>query len=345
MEILDRYVQAVRKHLPWKRQEDIVAELRANLESQLDEKQGELGRPMTLTEAEAWIKQLGSPAQMASHYQPQRYLIGPAVFPAYVHILRLASIWALIVYTLVSAINAVLGTAHSGAAVGEAVLQLPFVLIQVAAWITLVFAAIEYIAVRSPDKCPSIAGFHAKWSPRDLPPLEPIEAPGCKRRSYAQAMTEAAFGFLVLGWLLLVPQNPYLMFGPGVAFLRASPYQLAPVWMTAYWWIVGLNAVQLAWRCVDLLRGRWKQPDRAQHIVVKSLGLVPPVILANVHDRLYVFLKRPELDLAKYGQIVDQANKGIHTAMLFVCVIVSAQLAWDIAKAIIATARERAAAS
>jgi len=59
MELLDRYLQAVRKHLPWKRQEDIVAELRANLESQLDEKQGELGRPMTLTEAEAWIKQLG----------------------------------------------------------------------------------------------------------------------------------------------------------------------------------------------------------------------------------------------------------------------------------------------
>ena len=55
MELLDRYLQAVRKHLPWQRQEDILAELRANLESQLDEKQGELGRPLTPTEAEEWI--------------------------------------------------------------------------------------------------------------------------------------------------------------------------------------------------------------------------------------------------------------------------------------------------
>lgn len=345
MELLDRYLQAVRKHLPWKRQEDIIAELRANLESQLDERQGELGRTMTPSEAEAWISELGSPLQMASHYQSQRYLIGPAVFPAYLHVLRLAATWAAVLYLVVSAISLVTGATLNADAVVHVVFNLPFVLVQVAAWVTLVFAAIEFTATHLPDKYPSIAGFHAKWSPRDLPPLESTESAGCKRRTYAVAMIETAFGFVVLGWLLLVPQNPYLMFGPGVAYLNASPYMLAPVWMTAYWWIVGLNALQLTWRCTDLLRGTWQKPDRAQHIVVKTIGLVPLLILANVHDRAYLLLKRPELDSASYVATVHGANQGIHKLILLLCVIVSAQLAWDLAQAIIAAARKQSTAS
>jgi hypothetical protein len=345
MELLDRYLQAVRKHLPWKRQEDIIAELRANLESQLDEKQEELGRPLTPAEAEAWIKQLGSPLQMASHYQGQQYLIGPAVFPAYLNVLRLASTWAVVVFVLVSAVDALVGTANSGAALGKAVLQLPFVLVQVAAWVTLVFAAIEFAAARFPDKCPSFATFGAKWSPRDLPRLEPEAIPGRKRRTYAMAMTEVAFGFVILGWLLAVPKHPYLIFGPGEAFLQAFPYQLAPIWMTAYWWIVGLNAVQLAWRCIDLLRGTWQKSAGAQHIVSKLIAIIPLVILANVRDQLYVLLKRPELDLPQYGQKLTEINQNIHTVILILCVIVCAQLAWDIAQAVIAAARKRAAVS
>jgi hypothetical protein len=345
MELLDRYLQAVRKRLPWKRQEDIIAELRANLESQLDEKQGELGRSMTPAEAEAWIMQLGSPTQMASPYQAQQYLIGPAVFPAYLNVLRLVSLWTVVVYVLVSAVDAVLGTANSGPALAKAVLQMPFVLVQVAAWVTLVFAAIEFAATRCPEKCRSIAGFGTKWTPRDLPPLEPDAVPGRKRRSYALAMTEVAFGFVVLAWLLALPQHPYLMFGPGEAIVQSFPYHLAPIWMTAYWWIIGLNAVQLAWRCVDLLRGTWQKHDRAQHAVSKSVALVPLLILASVRDLQYVLLKRPELDLAQYGQRLAQINQSVHTAILVLCVIVCAQLAWDIAQAMIEAARKRATAS
>ena len=47
MELLDRYLEAVKKHLPWQRQDDIIAELRANLEAQLEDKEAGLGRPLT----------------------------------------------------------------------------------------------------------------------------------------------------------------------------------------------------------------------------------------------------------------------------------------------------------
>ena len=58
MELLERYLEAVKKHLPWERQDDIIAELRANLEAQLEEKEGALGRPLTTAEMEDWLKQL-----------------------------------------------------------------------------------------------------------------------------------------------------------------------------------------------------------------------------------------------------------------------------------------------
>jgi hypothetical protein len=51
MELLDRYLQAVRKRLPWQRQDDIIAELRVNLEAQLEDKEAELGRPLPQQEA------------------------------------------------------------------------------------------------------------------------------------------------------------------------------------------------------------------------------------------------------------------------------------------------------
>jgi hypothetical protein len=333
MELLDRYLQAVRKHLPWQRQDDIIAELRANLESQLEDKQEELGRPLMPAEAEEWIGGLGSPVQMAAHYQPQQYLIGPAIYPVYLYILRLASMWAIVVYIVVSTVTIVLSSTATGDTIAQAAFRLPFVLIQVAAWVTAAFAAIEYFAVRYPDKCPpQIAGLYAKWSPKDLPPLQPPAAGGKKRRSYGQAVAEVIFGFIFLAWLVLVPRYPYLMFGPGAAYVHASPFRFAPILWIFYWWVVGFNALQLAWQCIDLLRGAWQHKDPMQHIVFKALSLIPIVYLLNVSGHVYVLLRHPDVDMARYGQTVNSFNQGIHSCLMLVCAIAVLQLAWDVGR-------------
>src|ERR1700694_3942615 len=101
MELLDRYLQAVKKHLPLGRQDDIIAELRANMESQLEDKESALGRPMTLGESEDWLRQMGSPIQLALQYQHQQYLIGPSIYPMYLFVIRTAFLWATIIYSVV----------------------------------------------------------------------------------------------------------------------------------------------------------------------------------------------------------------------------------------------------
>jgi hypothetical protein len=344
MELLDRYLQAVRKHLPWQRQDDIIAELRANLESQLEDKQEELGRPLTPAEAEEWIKGLGSPFQMAAHYLPQQYLIGPAVYPMYLYILRLVSMWAIVVYIIVSTVVLVLSSTATSATVAQAAGRLPFILIQTAAWVTAVFAAIEFFGVRYPGKCPPIAAFYAKWSPRDLPPLETKTAPGKKTRSYAQAVAGVVFGFLFLGWLLVVPKHPFLMFGPGAAILHASPFRPAHVLWTFYWWVVGLNTIELAWKCTDLVRGTWGQTDRYRHIVVKFFGLIPVFFLVSLPGQQYVLLRHPDVDMARYAQTLDSINHAIHWGSLVILTIASLQLLWDLGKMVYEGYRHRAVA-
>jgi len=303
MELLDRYLQAVRKPLPWQRQDDIIAELRANLEAQLEEKEEALGRALTPAEAEEWIKSLGSPVQMAAHYQPQQYLIGPAIYPVYTHILRLASMWAIVIYIVVNTITIVLSSTATGQTVADAAFRLPWVLIQ----------------------------------------ERPVER-GKKRRTYAHAVAEIVFGFIFLGWLLVVPKHPFLMFGPGAAVLHASPFRPAPVLWTFYWLLLCLSAIELAWSCINLLRDAWQTPNRYRHIVMKFLGLVPMVFMATAPHGVYVLLRNPGIDADRYGRTLDSINQGAHTVVLLMCAIVSLQFVWEIAKLVYESMRDRAVA-
>jgi hypothetical protein len=90
MDLLDRYVHAVSSFLPLAQQDDIVTELSANLRAQMDDREAELGRPLSEAEQEAILQQHGHPMIVAGRYQPNqgglvfgRQLIGATLFPFY----------------------------------------------------------------------------------------------------------------------------------------------------------------------------------------------------------------------------------------------------------------------
>ncbi|MGB6934833.1 MAG: hypothetical protein WBD91_18805 [Acidobacteriaceae bacterium] len=343
MNLLDRYLLAVKKYLPWKRQDDILAELRANLESQLEEKESDLGRPLTAEEMQEWLKRLGPPMMMAARYQPQQYLIGPTIFPIYGWVMRLALLWCLVIYSVVNAV-AIIANSPSGRAVWDAVLHVPGVLIITAAWVTVVFAAIEYTMARSPEKFPASAVSHVDWPPSKLPTAEEVASEGKRPRSHASAVAEIVFGFLWLIWLLLIPSHPYLLMGPGAAYLRVSPYELAPVWALFFWCIVALNVVQLGWRLIDLARGTWQQSRALQHITVKTLGLIATLILFTAPDRAWVLLKHPVTDVARYGASVNSINHSIYEVLVWVVVVTAMIWLWQIGQVGLDFYRKRVAA-
>jgi hypothetical protein len=157
-------------------------------------------------------------------------------------------------------------------------------------------------------------------------------------------VAEVVFGFLFLAWLVLVPQNPYLLFGPGAAYIQSAPFKLAPVWMAFFWWIVVLNVVQLLWRCIILWRGTWQQSRRLQDTAVKALGIVPLLMLITARDHVYLLLKNPATDQLRYGNLADTINKSVYHGMSAVCVIAILSLAWELFQVVRDTDRQREAA-
>ncbi|MBW8869416.1 MAG: hypothetical protein JF563_01315 [Acidobacteriales bacterium] len=343
MELLDRYLQAVRKYLPLRRQDDIIAELRANMESQIEDRESEFGRPLTQGELEDFLRKMGHPMVVASRYQPQQYLIGPTLFPMYLYVLRLAMLWAFIICMIVAAVVTPL-TQQGGQAVFDALFRTPGILIQVAAWITLVFAAFDFARVHYPEACPQIPGITQNWNPSSLPPIDKPHASG-KPRSFTHTVVEIVFGVLFLGWLLVIPHYPFLLMGPGAAYLQAGPFMLAPAWWTFYWLLIAINIMQIAWKCVALARGTWQWPPRMVQIISKAVGLLPVAFLLTTPDHRYVLLKNAATDQLRYGQTVEQVNQGLQFAFCVVCAIVVLQLAFDIAKWSLETYRSREARS
>ena len=71
MQVLDRYLAAIARHLPKAEAADIIAELRENLLSEIEEKEAELGRPLGAKELDALLTAFGHPLALAARYGGQ----------------------------------------------------------------------------------------------------------------------------------------------------------------------------------------------------------------------------------------------------------------------------------
>ena len=224
MDLIERYLHAVKGHLPLKQQDDVVAELADDLRSRLDDREAELGRPLDEDEVVAILRQLGRPSHLAARYGSWQQLIGPALFPMYVHILKFAMGLALLVNVVLAAVLLAVGRPPGEALRG--IVAFPFVTaIMVFGWVTIVFALID--AKVGPAALAEVHSGHKaifdKWDPRTLPPVP-------RHRSTVpvwQVVLDLVGAVLVLGWWLAIPSNPFLLFGPGSAFLAPGPGLLA----------------------------------------------------------------------------------------------------------------------
>jgi len=212
-QLIDRYVQAVRFWMP-KGQEDVLAELSEDLYSQLDAQEEELGRPLGEDEVAAILKRCSSPILMAGKLRPQSYLIGPTWFPVYRFILKTSLLWILIPIFLfiVGPVNYA-ESKNLGLAILRTLGQLWPAGFIAAGIITVVFVVLERAAKQF---CTTDS-----WNPKSLPPLQKPEP----KTSSVHVLCELIFNVLGLVWLLLLPSNPFLMFGPAANILSMAPAQ------------------------------------------------------------------------------------------------------------------------
>ncbi len=90
--LLDRYVIEVGKHLPRKNRVDIEREIRSSLEDMLEDRSKESGQPVDDALILDLLRGYGAPETVAATYLPERYLIGPRLYPFFSMVVKI--VWA-----------------------------------------------------------------------------------------------------------------------------------------------------------------------------------------------------------------------------------------------------------
>jgi hypothetical protein len=322
MDLLDRYLQAVEEYLPTKGRADVLAELRANLLDQMDEREETLGRPLTQDEVAEILRSHGHPSIVAARYQPRRSLIGPEIFPYYWFTLRKTFPLVIGVFILSRAVQLIYGSSHPENIVGATLVSLFTVLFYFAGWMTLVFAIAGFIAERYPQKM----DFYSKWDPRKLSKLSPQQE---REGMPKYPRVDLAFQVLGLLWLLSIPRHPAMLFfgiGPMPWILAGANIGLAPVWHAFYWAAVALNVLQLVFTLILLNRSAqpWRVPMK---IVERVCGFGLLVFLLQVKE--YLVFRQPVTDPIRLMHIAS-INQNVHQGLLVVAVIIGLKLLWDI---------------
>ncbi|MEV2240885.1 permease prefix domain 1-containing protein [Micromonospora sp. NPDC049891] len=299
--LTDRYLAATLRSVPTGRREEIATELRASIGDMIDDRTA-AGQDAGAAEREV-LTELGDPAQLAARYADRRLqLIGPTYYLAWQRLLiLLLSIVPAIAGVAVGVVQATVSDNPAGA-IGSGVSVAFNVAVQIAFWVTLVFAVLERLG--TPLDLPD-------WSVDQLPD-HPVE------RDVTLTDVCASIVFLVLLIAFLPWQQFQSVIGPDGERL--------PILDPALWgfWLPLLLVVLLASIGLEIAKyraRRWTWPLVGVNAVLNLAFAVPAIwLLAN--DRLL----NPEF-VARFAWLRDG---GLDTVARISIVVIVAVTIWDI---------------
>jgi hypothetical protein len=280
MDLLDRYLAAVAALLPKSQREDIVAELRDTLLNQMEEKEAELGRPLTAKEREAVLKAFGHPIAVAGRFGPTQSLIGPEIYPFYVFGVKVL----LVVAAVVSLIPLVISTITDP---GSAADPARFLSSFINSGLTMIGVATVLGVAFERGWIPR-TGF-TDWKVADLPILDDLglglgkqglgkkglfPTKGPLERRF-EALLEAILTALFILWWTGLVQAPWSNHITG-GDMALRP---GPVWATLYWPILAMAGLQLVSSLVGLLRPAWVRARAALEVAGSVAGLALATVL------------------------------------------------------------------
>lgn len=264
----DRYVAAVLTGVPRERRPEVEARLRDAIGRDVGAR---IADGQAADEAErAVLTRLGDPMRVAAGYSGRDlHLIGPAVYPDYIRLLRLLLVVVVpIVAVVVGAVTALSGvdlwqvlTAGIGTAFTVGV--------QVAFWVTVVFALIDRYGGRTRTDT-------GMWDLDDLP------EPPSRGVSLGGTIASVA-GLTLLAWFLIWQPGYQESFDPGGPSIPILDPALDAFWIP---FLVTVVLASIVLEIAVYLRGRWTVPLAAVNTVLSLAFAVPVVWLASTDQLL-----------------------------------------------------------
>jgi hypothetical protein len=261
--LTDRYVAATVRSLPDTQRADVERELRASIEDDIDARREAGAEPI---EAEREVLMgLGDPAGLAARYSERPlYLIGPTNFLFYRRsLIALLAIIVPIATVASGLVHALLGEGI-GPVVAAAVSTALSATMQIAFWVTLVFAILDWTGA-------SKNGPLVRWNLDMLP-----DAPQ-KRALRSDAIASVVWLAILLAFLV------YAQFFP-IAWNADGPVR-EPLFDPALWsfwlpYVIVLIVAEAVLVLVVYRAGGWTWPLAAINAVLAAAAAVPIASLA-----------------------------------------------------------------
>ena len=256
MNLIERYVHEVGRHLSRRQRADVEAELSSLLQDSLEDRV--LGKP-TEDDIVALLKEFGPPEKVAASYRPSgQYLIGPELYPTFKLVIGavvLAVTIGLIVANVVGLIFGPAETIDVGQRLLSALGGYVQALLSALGSVVLVFAILQRFEVR-PDEP------EAEWDPRDLPDVEEYDL---VKRGETAAGIAFSVVFLVLLNIFSDRIGLVITFGQAPLLTGIVSDNLA--------WLNAALLFGLALNVILLWQGRWRLYTRLAKVALDLLWI------------------------------------------------------------------------
>jgi hypothetical protein len=322
MDLLERYLQAVRTHLPVSQQDDILKELGENLRTQIAEKESELGRGVNEEELAAIITKQGHPLFAAMRYRQKRQLIGSTLFPVYWFVMKI--ILALVV--LGYAVSALVLMAQGkslleviGAVFSYAGAALPTLVV-----VTIIFAVLDVSNSKFRLLERATKEWNEKFNPLRLPALRPVsDSPDAKPIPRVKTAFDLFFNVVFLLWWIRVSpiRNLALIAALGPLGLAAHeiPFQMGPVWNTLHWPVILISLATIVRQILTLMHPERVRLYSVMRVITNGGSAILLYLLTRTNE-LFVLVPGTA-DAAKFSESLHSANMTARYAVIFAALV------------------------
>ncbi len=262
MDLIERYVREVGRHLPRKNRADIQAELQSTL---VDTLEAQVGGEASQEEVIALLMEFGPPERVAASYRSEgQYLIGPKLYPLFRMVVGIALSVFAIVQLVMLGVTVIFNQEPlpSLEFFGDFIASIFFAF----GIIVLVFAVLQRFDVRPETE-------QEEWNPRDLPAIEKTDTinPGW-------TVAEITVGLVIIAILLFLPDKIGVVLSPGMEFIL-NPVIIVYIPLIILTLLLGIGLdVILLWR------GRWETSTRIAKIATNLFGIYVLYVLITGHN-------------------------------------------------------------
>jgi hypothetical protein len=326
MELIDRYVNAVGKHLPRKSRTDIESEIRSTLEDMLADRSEKTGQPVDEVMVKDLLREYGAPEKVAATYQPERSLIGARLFPLFWLVVQIV----FVVLTVLAFVGLGIGLATGPATaqsianmLGKALTQYYTGLIMALGNIVLVFAILERVLPESQIKSMNPSEGE-QWDPDQL-----MQEPTGDEVKLWEPIVVILFMVLGLVVFNFYPQFIGIITNPTdrvfIPLLSDAFFRYLP-WLNLLW-ILGIG-LQLA-----LLRlGRYTPVIRWIDIALRAGGVALAGALVTGPSLVALTagqLTAAGIESAAADVLVNMTNLGVRFALIIAIIAGTVEIAKD----------------